>query len=310
MVKIKKQLVPNWVVRNYTYGGKNGKKYIVIHETANTQVGANAQAHANLQSKGNARKASWHWQVDDIHAIQSFSDDAQAWHAGNAYYNRNGIGIEIAVNRDGNFNKTIDNTVGLVQMLMKKYNIPITRVVRHKDTSGKYCPANLMSGSKGITWAQFKNRLKGKTISVSVNRSVNEVAKEVIAGKWGNDPSRSNKLRNAGYNPSVVQSEVNRILTGKAVAKSKKSTNTIAKEVIDGKWGNNPRRSQDLRRAGYNPDTVQKEVNRLLSNRNITKVAKEVIAGKWGNGQTRINRLRRAGHDPNTVQKEVNRLLK
>lgn len=45
---------------------------------------------------------------------------------------------------------------------------------------------------------------------------------------------------------------------------SLKSTNQVAREVIQGKWGNEPQRSQKLRVAGYNPSTIQAEVNRLL----------------------------------------------
>lgn len=38
----------------------------------------------------------------------------------------------------------------------------------------------------------------------------------------------------------------------------------IALEVIQGKWGNNPERRQRLIAAGYDPDAVQAEVNRIL----------------------------------------------
>ena len=49
---------------------------------------------------------------------------------------------------------------------------------------------------------------------VSNKKSVNEIAKEVIAGKWGNGVVRKTKLTLAGYNYKDVQSEVNRILKG------------------------------------------------------------------------------------------------
>ena len=39
-------------------------KYITVHETDNTNIGAHALAHAKLQYKGNDRKASWHFSVD------------------------------------------------------------------------------------------------------------------------------------------------------------------------------------------------------------------------------------------------------
>ena len=52
-----------------TNGKNNFKKYIVVHETDNKYIGADADAH--LQINGNSRKASWHWQVDDQEAVQT-----------------------------------------------------------------------------------------------------------------------------------------------------------------------------------------------------------------------------------------------
>ena len=44
------------------------------------------------------------------------------------------------------------------------------------------------------------------------SKSINEVAKEVINGKWGNGSDRTNRLTAAGYDAKTVQNEVNRIL--------------------------------------------------------------------------------------------------
>lgn len=46
----------------------------------------------------------------------------------------------------------------------------------------------------------------------------------------------------------------------------KKSVETIAKEVIDGKWGNGTERKSKLTAAGYDYAAVQKQVNILLTN--------------------------------------------
>ncbi|MFR2305467.1 MAG: hypothetical protein ACLS6V_04180, partial [Roseburia sp.] len=43
-------------------------------------------------------------------------------------------------------------------------------------------------------------------------KSVAEVAKEVIAGKWGNNPQRKERLEAAGYDYQAVQNEVNQFL--------------------------------------------------------------------------------------------------
>ena len=43
-------------------------------------------------------------------------------------------------------------------------------------------------------------------------KSVAEVAKEVIAGKWGNGAERKKRLEAAGYDYQAVQDKVNRLL--------------------------------------------------------------------------------------------------
>ena len=43
---------------------------------------------------------------------------------------------------------------------MKKYNLPLSKVVRHYDASRKNCPAQLMAGKDGLTWEWFVNELR------------------------------------------------------------------------------------------------------------------------------------------------------
>lgn len=55
----------------------------------------------------------------------------------------------------------------------------------------------------------------GQTIQLGVDsarKSNEELAKEVIAGKWGNGAQRVNALRTSGYDPLAVQSAVNNLL--------------------------------------------------------------------------------------------------
>ena len=71
--------------------------------------------------------------------------------------------------------ETLNNAVRLAKILMKKYNIPIERVVRHYTISGKICPgvvgwndymlydkAGKRTGMKNDSsqWDAFKERLK------------------------------------------------------------------------------------------------------------------------------------------------------
>lgn len=54
------------------------------------------------------------------------------------------------------------------------------------------------------------------------------------------------------------------VITEVAVTPATKSIDDIAKEVIDGKWGNGTLRKEKLTAAGYDYKVVQKRVNELL----------------------------------------------
>ena len=89
-------------------------------------------------------------------------------------------------------------------------------------------------------------------------KSVDEIAKEVISGAWGNGEARKSALEQAGYNFSEVQKRVNVL-----VKTTKSSIDAIAREVIAGKWGNGQDRKNRLSQAGYDFAAVQKRVNEL-----------------------------------------------
>ena len=93
-----------------------------------------------------------------------------------------------------------------------------------------------------------------------VKKSVEEVAKEVIAGKWGNGTDRMKSLESAGYNYSEVQNKVNQILAGAPYTQAK-SVDQLADEVFKGLWGNGEERKQRLTDAGYDYNAVQARVN-------------------------------------------------
>ena len=98
-----------------------------------------------------------------------------------------------------------------------------------------------------------------KVIVTHHAKTIDQVAQEVIDGKWGTGLARKAKLQNAGYNYDEIQSRVNAILK-----KKKKSNTEIAKEVIDGKWGNGAARTAKLKAAGYDPVAIQKLVNKMV----------------------------------------------
>ena len=118
-------------------------------------------------------------------------------------------------------------------------------------------------------------------------KSIDEIAREVIGGKWGNGDDRKNRLQNAGYNYSEVQAKVNEISNGGNQPAPKKSNEEIAREIINGQWGNGEDRKNRLAQAGYNYSEIQNIVNRIL-NGGSSKPSVEYYTVKSGDNLTNI----------------------
>lgn len=165
MLEIQKKLTP------YNYTSMKNKKnlYIVVH-----YVGAVSTAENNASYYASQKlKASAHYFVDETSIWQSVEDKDRAWHCGGGLQGKNGhafhgkctnsnsIGIEMCckktVSGEWYFEpETVENTIDLVKVLMKRHNIPIERVIRHYDVTGKNCPAPYIDEGK---WNDFKNRI-------------------------------------------------------------------------------------------------------------------------------------------------------
>ena len=99
-----------------------------------------------------------------------------------------------------------------------------------------------------------------------VLKSVDTIAAEVMAGKWGNGDTRKKALTEAGYDYAAIQAAVNKLVKGESKPAPKpilKTNAEIAKEVMAGKWGNGDARKKALEAAGYNYSAIQAEVNKL-----------------------------------------------
>ena len=96
---------------------------------------------------------------------------------------------------------------------------------------------------------------KDKTVVIipKDEKSIEEISREVLSGKWGNGVDRKNALEAAGYDYVKVQNKVNDLII-----------EDVAKEVIAGKWGNGIDRKNALEAAGYSYEKIQNKVNELL----------------------------------------------
>ena len=201
---------------NYQKGKNKQNKFIVIH-----YVGATGTAENNCKYFEKVyRGASANYFVGHKGEIwQCVEDKDIAWHCGALTYkhktcrNNNSIGVELCcLKKDGKFyftDSTINQATLLVKELMKKYGIKVENVIRHYDVSGKRCPEPFVREPK--EWEEFKAKLVDKK-PTTTKKTTTEIAKEVIAGKWGNGTERKKKLKAAGYDYNTIQKKVNELL--------------------------------------------------------------------------------------------------
>lgn len=196
MIKIDKKLI------KHNFSKRTDKiKYIVIHNTDNYNKGAGALNHFNFFNSGD-RRSSADYFVDDKTILQVVEDYNYSWHCGDGkgeygITNNNSIGIEICVNSDGDYNKAINNAVGLVKHLINKYKIPLQNVVRHYDASRKTCPKEIIKGKNNITWDVFKTMIKEE------NKVKKEGYYRVVVGSFkdkNNAIKEQEKLKSKGFN--------------------------------------------------------------------------------------------------------------
>lgn len=142
--------------------------YIVIHNTDNISVGADAKAHAMAQHNGNFDGMSAHVYVDDKTAYQALSYSRGAWHVGVNYggrlfgviNNHNSIGIEMCMQAGYDYDRAFANTVEVCKQIMEELKIPANHVVQHYDVCAKNCPSAIRDRNH---WIKFMDAIEGKT---------------------------------------------------------------------------------------------------------------------------------------------------
>ena len=137
-----------------------------------------------------------------------------------------------------------------------------------------YLMSNRLAGNKKIRWTGSKHFICSTDYKYD-----KKTGKHWVYVKDSNSTSES---RNGWISyEDNLRNAVFKVWSGKLPKKAqpapKKSIDTIAKEVIDGKWGNGDDRINKLKAAGYDPTAVQKKVNELLAPK---PTAGEKIAAK------------------------------
>lgn len=231
------------------------------------------------------RPASAHFQVDGAGRLGQYVNvNEYAWASGTTNGNRESIHIEMANSTLGPEWKvagaTTYNAARLAGWLFArvigerptKHNLLV-----HHDWKPTVCAGPFIDKVMPVILRQAQEAYDAFTKGASPKptspkpqpkpagkKSIAQLAAEVLQGKWGNGDERRRRLSAAGYNYNAVQIEVNRRLGGGAPAANRPSLYELAKQVIDGQWGNGAVRRQRLEGAGYNYAQVQAEVNRQL----------------------------------------------
>ena len=145
--------------------GRASVDYVVIHYTGGA---GGAVANGRYFAGGN-RNASAHYFVDDGCIVRSVPEGDTAWHAGNFWFNRRSVGVEVCSDGEDFTPGELARLRWLVGDLMARHGVPAARVCRHYDCYDlgacdgaegawvdphKDCPAPYVSGDPdGSKWA-------------------------------------------------------------------------------------------------------------------------------------------------------------
>lgn len=77
--------------------------------------------------------------------------------------------------------------------------------------SNKSNAVALSSKMQAAGFKSFVTTKSGIAVLSETKKSVDEIAREVIQGLWGNGQDRINRLRAAGYDPIIIQDKVNQL---------------------------------------------------------------------------------------------------
>ena len=260
---------------------------VTVHNTDWISVASGttpAEQYTRATVNGNMKDVRVHYYVDNVCAWQNLPLSLSGWHAadGSGNGNRKTIAIECIMSSAYNSTdkKSEDNCARLAAALLKTYGLDINHLYTHTHwlnvrdgKSGtvdylnttrnpyKMCPAYILTH-----WAEFKKKVQAY-MNVGSSTPATSSPKQLyrVRKSWSDAKSQIgafSSLENAkkacknGY--AVFDSN------GKQVYPAKKSVDEVAREVIQGKWGNGAERKKRLTNAGYDYNEVQKKVNQMI----------------------------------------------
>ena len=256
------------------------KKITIHHMAGNLSVETCGRV---FNSKN--RQASSNYGIGSDGRVGMYVEEKnRAWTSSSPSNDNQAITIEVANDGGANTNwhvsdKALAKLIDLCVDICKRNGIASLNytgdangnLTRHNMFANTTCPGPYLQSKFPYIASEVNKRLNGSSASVPSNdissKSVDELAKEVIAGKYGNGDARKSAL---GSRYGEVQARVNEILnvnkpTPTPVPQPTESNDdllTLVKKTIRGDFGNGDARKKAL---GSRYDEVQKQVNANLN---------------------------------------------
>ena len=191
---------------------------ITIHHMAGD---LSVETCGNLFANPN-REASANYGIGADGRVGLYVDEGdRAWASASPSNDNRAVNIEVANCATGGdwpvsnaaYSKLIDLCVDICQRNgIKALNYTggaDGNLTEHRMFVATACPGPYLHERMGRIAAEVNSRL-----SAQPAKSVDEVAREVIRGEWGNGSDRRQRLEAAGYDYNAVQDRVNAILNG------------------------------------------------------------------------------------------------
>ncbi|WP_295219177.1 N-acetylmuramoyl-L-alanine amidase [Ruminococcus sp.] len=256
---------------------------VTIHNTSWISVASGttpAEQYTRATVNGNMNDVRVHYYVDNVCAWQNLPLNLSGWHAadGSGNGNRRTIAIECIMSSAYNDRdkKSEDNCAKLAATLLKKYNLSIDNLYTHTHwlnvRDGKSGTVDCLNTAKNPYktcplyilphWLTFKAKVQAYMNSAT---STSETQLYRVRKSWSDAKSQVGAFSSLENAKKACKSgyfvfDAN----GNVVYPTKKSIDEIAREVIQGKWGNGAERRNRLTNAGYDYNSVQKRVNALM----------------------------------------------
>ena len=192
---------------------------ITIHHMAGD---LSVETCGNLFANPN-REASANYGIGSDGRVGLYVDEGdRAWASASPSNDNRAVNIEVANCATGGdwpvsnaaYSKLIDLCVDICQRNgIKALNYTGDtdgNLTEHRMFVATACPGPYLHERMGRIAAEVNSRL-----SAQPAKSVDEVAREVIRGEWGNGSDRRQRLEAAGYDYNAVQDRVNELLNSK-----------------------------------------------------------------------------------------------